>query len=208
MINFEVLSAFIITCFVIEITPGPNMGYLAILSLQEGRRSGFAAVAGIAAGLLVIGILAATGLAAVISGSPVLYQLLRWGGVGYLLYLAWEGWQKEENAAAQNKITDLSRDLKYAWRGFLTNVLNPKAAIFYIGILPNFIIQNEHITQQAYILTCLYVGVATAIHIGIVSGADAARVFLSNPQRETKVRRILSLLLIVIAAWVAWKTRV
>lgn len=207
MIGFEILLAFMVTCFVIEITPGPNMGYLAILSLQEGRRSGFAAVAGIAAGLLLVGILAATGLAAVISSSALLYQALRWGGVLYLLYLAWEGWQKEENAATQNEISGLSRDLKYAWRGFLTNVLNPKAAIFYIGILPNFIIQNDHITQQAYILTFLYVGVATTIHIVIVCASDAARVFLSNPQRELKVRRILSLLLVVIAAWVAWKTK-
>lgn len=207
MIDFEVLSAFIFTCLVIEITPGPNMGYLAILSIQEGRRSGFAAVTGIAAGLLLVGILSATGLAAVISSSALLYQALRWGGVLYLLFLAWEGWNLEKPETSQRDSLALSRHFKYMWRGFLTNVLNPKAAIFYIGILPNFIAQNGHITQQAYILTCVYVAVATVIHTMIVCASDAARVLLSDPQRELKVRRILSLLLIVIAAWVAWKTR-
>ena len=68
------------------------MTYLAALSLSSGTRTGFAAVAGIALGLLTYGVIAAVGLAALIDNSPVLYGLLRWGGVGYLLWLAWESW--------------------------------------------------------------------------------------------------------------------
>jgi threonine/homoserine/homoserine lactone efflux protein len=75
------LLAFALTALIIEITPGPNMTYLAALS--GGMRTGFAAVAGIAIGLLTYGIVAALGLAAVIDNSPLLYGLLRWGGVAY-----------------------------------------------------------------------------------------------------------------------------
>lgn len=79
------LLAFALTCVVIEITPGPNMAWLAALSLSRGWRNGFAAVAGVALGLSVYGVLAAFGLAAVIESSTFLYESLRWGGVAYLL---------------------------------------------------------------------------------------------------------------------------
>jgi threonine/homoserine/homoserine lactone efflux protein len=79
------LLAFVVTALVIEITPGPNMTYLAALSLSSGARTGFAAVAGIALGLMTYGLIATFGLTTIIDKSPVLYGLLRWGGVLYLL---------------------------------------------------------------------------------------------------------------------------
>src|SRR4030081_2003392 len=93
------LLAFALTCVVIEITPGPNMTYLAALSLSNGVRVGFAAVAGIALGLMTYGVTAAFGLAALIDNSPLLYGLLRWTGVAYLLRLAWESWASEREAS-------------------------------------------------------------------------------------------------------------
>src|SRR3954451_2344256 len=91
------LLAFAATCVIIEITPGPNMAWLAALSLSRGWRIGLAAVAGVALGLVVYGIAAALGLAAIIENSPVLYEALRWGGVLYLLWLAWEAWATAED---------------------------------------------------------------------------------------------------------------
>ena len=73
-----------------EITPGPNMTWLALLSAREGRVAGFQAVAGIATGLAALAILAATGIAALITTWPLLYAALRWGGVLFLLFLAFE----------------------------------------------------------------------------------------------------------------------
>jgi len=89
----ETLGAFALTCLVIELTPGPNMAYLAVLSAGNGRRAGFAATMGIALGLLIVGIGAALGLAALISSSNLLYEALRLGGIVYLLWLAWDGWR-------------------------------------------------------------------------------------------------------------------
>src|SRR6478672_6912831 len=79
------LLAFALTALIIEITPGPNMTYLAALSLSSGLRTGLAAVAGIALGLLTYGIIATFGLAATIEEVPLLYDFLRWGGVLFLL---------------------------------------------------------------------------------------------------------------------------
>lgn len=72
--------SFMMTCLVIESTPGPNMAYLAVLSASNGRRAGFAATLGGALGLMLIGLAAALGVATLIANSPLMYQLLRWGG--------------------------------------------------------------------------------------------------------------------------------
>ena len=93
LVPFETVVAFATTCLVIELTPGPNMGYLALLTATQGRRAGTAAALGVGLGLLAVGLAAALGLTAIISNSYILYELLRWGGVAYLLWLSWEAWQ-------------------------------------------------------------------------------------------------------------------
>lgn len=206
MISYEVFTAFFITSLVIEATPGPNMAYLALLSASKGRKCGFAATAGIAVGLLLIGIAAALGLAVIISNSPFLYQTLRWGGVFYMLWLAWDGWRGEaETSPGKTLAADTLS--KYFRRGMITNLLNPKAAVFYVAILPSYIQMNDSIALQGLTLTILYVAVATFIHTTIVLIAGAAQKFLSDPVREQTTRRTLSVLLALIAFWFAWKTR-
>src|SRR6478672_11659953 len=100
------LLAFALTCTIIEITPGPNMAWLAALSLSRGWRVGLAAVAGVALGLSAYGIAAALGVAAVIENSAFLYEILRWGGVAYLLWLAWDAWSTADESAAESYSSD------------------------------------------------------------------------------------------------------
>ncbi len=100
MLITTTLPAFLITCLLIEATPGPNMTYLAILSLNSGRQAGYAATAGVALGLLIIGLATAYGAAVVLSETPIIYQGLRWAGFLYLLWLAWDTW-KTNTAATQ-----------------------------------------------------------------------------------------------------------
>lgn len=82
------LLGFAFASLLIELTPGPNMTSLAVLAAREGRASGYAAVIGVALGLVVLGAVAALRLAALIAAFPAFYSILRWGGVIYLLYLA------------------------------------------------------------------------------------------------------------------------
>src|SRR6478736_2511167 len=168
------LLAFALTALIIEITPGPNMTYLAALSLSNGARTGFAAVAGIALGLLTYGVIAAFGLAAVIDNSPLLYGLLRWGGVIYLLWLAWESWTEEEDASPVAVNGGNERPWLAFRRGLITNLLNPKAAVFYIAVLPEFIqADGRPLFAQTSLLSIVYVGIATLVHSGIVAMAGA-----------------------------------
>jgi threonine/homoserine/homoserine lactone efflux protein len=90
-ISLEKLAAFSVSCAVIELAPGPNMAYLAVVSAGNGRRAGFASVFGFALGLCSVGIGADLGLAANIPNSQFLYEALRRGGMAHLLWLAWDG---------------------------------------------------------------------------------------------------------------------
>jgi threonine/homoserine/homoserine lactone efflux protein len=197
--------AFVAMSVVMEITPGPNMGYLAIVSLTRGRRAGMAAVAGTASGLLLIGVLGALGAAAIVAELPPLYQLLRWGGVAFLFWLAWDGWRSAEMDIAC--APEYAHDGKYALRGLVTNLLNPKAFLFYVSVLPNFIDPAAHVVSSGLILTVMYVAIATAVHTAIVLAASSMRRFLDEPDIVRRISRALSLLLGVIALWLLWETR-
>lgn len=196
---------FILMSVVMEITPGPNMGYLAIVSLTRGYRAGLWAVVGTALGLLIIGILGAWGAAAIVNEIPLLYEALRWGGVLFLLWLAWDGWKT--SAADIVATSGIGGEGRYALRGLITNLLNPKAFLFYVSVLPNFIRPGANIVSNALALTLIYVTIATVAHTSIVLAASSMRRFLDNPFVVRRVSRGLSLLLVVIAFWLLWETR-
>lgn len=205
----SVFFSFALTSLIIELTPGPNMAYLAILATGHGRRAGFAAVAGVTAGLFLIGLAAAMGLAAVISGSDLLYQTLRWAGVFYLAWLAWDGWRSaSETSTGETDNAAAARYFyRYFYRGLATNLLNPKAALFYVAVLPSFLNPDRSLPAQAVILTCTYVSIATFIHVTIVLLADRARVFLEG-KNQIIARRVLSGLLALVALWFAWRSAI
>ncbi|MFM9939984.1 MAG: LysE family translocator [Hyphomicrobiaceae bacterium] len=199
--------AFAWTCLLIELTPGPNMTTLAVLSASRGRRAGIAAVLGVALGLSIVGVLAGLGLAAAIDQSPLLYEALRWAGVGYLLWLAWEGWQDAEIDPPHLGSATTDADLRHFRQGLITNLLNPKAAVFYVSILPTFLDPERPLLRQSLLLTAIYVAIATAIHLAIVMAADHTRTLLGDPNRNRLIRRALAVLLAIVALWLAWSTR-
>jgi threonine/homoserine/homoserine lactone efflux protein len=203
VIDPATVAGFALTAFAIELTPGPNMVWLAVVATTEGRRAGFAAVLGVAMGLALVGLAAALGLATLVAGSALAYQALRWAGVMYLLWLAWDGWR-----SADGPVEDVQAGaslLRYLQRGFVTNLLNPKAFVFYLTVLPGFLLVPPA-TGDVLLLTAVYVAVATAVHAGIVGAAGTARDWLLAKGRAVPLRRGLSLSLIAVALWVLWKT--
>jgi threonine/homoserine/homoserine lactone efflux protein len=201
------LLAFALTALIIEITPGPNMTYLAALSLTSGMRTGFSAVAGIALGLATYGIVAALGLAAVIEHSPLLYGILRWGGVAYLLWLAWEAWSSERETSPDATDGPDGGPLVAFRHGLITNLLNPKAAVFYVAVLPEFIRPGAgSVMSQTLALSAIYVTIATAIHAGIVALAGTLQSKIATPDNRRTIRRLLALALVAIAIWFALTT--
>jgi threonine/homoserine/homoserine lactone efflux protein len=201
------ILAFAIAAIVIEITPGPNMAYLAALTISSGMRTGVAAVAGVALGLGIYGAVAAVGLAEIIQQSRFLYEALRWSGVAFLLWLAWQGWSAE-GEAAPDASGDHGGALRTAFRrGLITNLLNPKAGIFFIAVVPTFVTPaTDHVLAQTLVLSSLYVTIATSIHLLIVLLANRLRAVLSEPARRRTIRKVLAAVLAAIAVWFAVTT--
>lgn len=202
-VSLATLISFTVSVILIELTPGPNMTYLALVSASEGRKAGLATVAGVTLGLTIIGLLAAIGAAELVQSSSFAYNALRWAGVLFLLYLAWDGWR---TSAADMAIPEKQGLLRNFRRGLVTNILNPKAAVFYIAVLPTFLESQQAALPQTIILSLIYVAVATIIHLAIISLAGRLAPFLSDPIREQWARRILSLLLAAVAIWFAVST--
>ncbi|WP_106745024.1 LysE family translocator [Yoonia maritima] len=198
------LLAFAGTAMLIELTPGPNMVYLAVVAASQGRKLGFAAVAGVAIGLMIVGIAAALGLAAIISASPTLFQVLRFGGVAYMLWLAWDSW-RDASEPVQDVASGTAGRI-YFRRGLITNLLNPKAAVFYVAILPSFVSPDAPLMSQTLALSVVFVLVATLIHAGIVTLAGAAQMLLEDEKRSRIIRRSLALALVGVALWFGWST--
>lgn len=194
------LAAFLGTALLIELTPGPNMAYLALVSAVEGRREGLATTLGIALGLAIVGLAAALGLAALLSASPMAFAVLRWGGAVYLLWLAFEAWTgaSEVSPSRANHRKNAAQHFR---RGLIVNLLNPKAALFFVAILPGFTDPARPLVLQTVILSLLYVALATAIHLAIVGLAGTAQRWLSDPARQNFARRGFALMLAGVAAW-------
>lgn len=201
----ELLLPFLAAVLLIELTPGPNMAYLAIVSSQWGRRAGLATVVGVTAGLGVYMLGAVLGLSQLVLRVGWLYDLLRWAGVAFLFWLAWETWR---GASGDPSASDGAspRPLSLMARGFLANVLNPKAALFYIGLLPAFTNPEHDFEHQVLLLGSIHIGVALAIHLAIVAAAARAAPLLAASGGRG-LRLGFSLALAAIALWLAWETR-
>ncbi len=180
------------------------MAWLALLAASEGRRRGFAAaaVSGVAVGLGLMGGAAALGLAALLQAQPAVYQALRWAGLICLLWLAVQAWRgaeaKERGAAGKSA-------LRCFRQGVITNVLNPKAAVFYVTVLPGFLPPMPGLGVTAG-FSAIYVAVATLVHGVIVGAAGSARSALSDPARVAAARRVMAVMLVGVAVWLYVRT--
>lgn len=131
--------AFALVALAMVLTPGPNMIYLISRSLCQGRAAGLISLGGVALGFVFYMLSAALGITALIMAVPLAYDALRIAGAVYLLYLAWQALKPGGRSPFQ--VRDLPRDSnrRLFAMGLLTNLLNPKVAMLYLSLLPQFI---------------------------------------------------------------------
>lgn len=196
--------SFVIASILIELTPGPNMTWLAVLGASRGRVVALAAVAGICLGLAIAGIVAGVGLTAILTQWPVLFQALRWIGTFYLFYLAWDAWQNSDGLEA---LPHDGASMAFQ-QGLISNILNPKAYLFYAAMLPQFVTGTMSLTAEITTLTGVYVAIATVIHaaIALLSGSVAG--FLKTSPRAVTIRKTLAVLIALAAVWFFYSTQV
>ncbi len=193
------------TALAMVLTPGPNMMYLASRSIGQGRRAGLVSLIGTGVGFAVYMLMANLGLAIVFVAVPWMFIGFKAGGVVYLVWLAWQSLRP--GGAGVFEVRDLPRDSD--WRlfrmGLITNLLNPKAAIMYLTLIPQFIDPNRgHRLAQGITLGLLQVTVSLATNAVIVIGAGSiASILARRPAWTVWQRRITGSLLGAVAMLVA-----
>ncbi|GAB4031983.1 LysE family translocator [Spirosoma jeollabukense] len=143
MLPINELLLFSLAALGLVLSPGPNMIYIISRSITQGRRAGLVSLAGVLVGFLVHIFLVSFGLTAVFMAIPLAYDVLRWLGIGYLLYLAWEAVRPGSSSPFEKRdlrVGSVTPDSarKLFRMGFLTNALNPKVAVFYLSFFPQF----------------------------------------------------------------------
>lgn len=184
MIPFHDLLIFALAALVLIITPGPNMIYLISRSITQGKKAGLISLAGVITGFIFHIVLASAGLTAILFAVPLAYTILKITGVSYLLYLACQAIGPNSRNVFEIK-NNLQPDKpgKLFSIGFLTNVLNPKVAIFYVSFFPQFIkpIYGSIMTQSLQ-LGATHIILCFCVHsIIVMTASKAASFFAGKP---------------------------
>ena len=193
------LIAFVLTSLIIEMTPGPNMAYLAVLGASRGRIAGFSAVLGVALGLAFLGIAVGLGGGSLILNNRLAYETLRWAGALYLCWLAYDSWREGRRPIEAAPVSQ--SHFLHCRRGFITNLLNPKAALFFIAVVPEFISGPAPSVRELAMLVSIYVAVATFVHGLIVLLAGSLQAFFEAPQRREMAGNVFAVVLFLVAVW-------
>ena len=174
---------FAAACLVMVLTPGPNMIYLISRSICQGRKAGVTSLLGVVAGFFVHMLAAAIGLTAVFLAVPLAYEALKWAGALYLLWMAWQAVRPGARSPFEARELLPDAPSRLVLMGFLTSVLNPKVAMFYLSIFPQFI-SPEHgsLVIQSILLGLTQISVSFTVNLLIALFASGIAVwFVRNP---------------------------
>lgn len=169
MMDLATLLTFTAAAFALAATPGPDMLLVMTRSVAQGRTAGFVTLAGISLGCYFHAVIAGLSLSGVLLLAPVMFDIIRWAGAAYLLYLAVQAFRGAGGFQAPEKGGTASRvALMTLFRqGLLTNMLNPKVALFFLALFPQFMQPDPDTALAQALILASVLNVAG----GVVNGA-------------------------------------
>ena len=174
------------------LTPGPNMIYLISRSIAQGRGAGLISLGGVMLGFFVYMFCAAFGITALLFAVPYAYDVLRLGGAAYLLWLAWQAVKPGGRSPFQVKQLAIDSPRKLFAMGFVTNLLNPKIAMLYLALLPQFIDPTAgSVLTQSVVLGAIQIAISVSVNATIALAAGSIALFLANRPSWMLVQRWL-----------------
>ena len=182
MLDITNLSLFVISVFLLSVTPGPDMAYVVGQSVANGRRAGVISAAGVALGSCTHALFSIVGLTALIAASPVLFSVVKYAGAAYLVYLGTrlilDSFKKRTLDSEQPDIKRNARLNELLSKGFITTLTNPKVLLFFVSFFPQFVVPGgEHYTASllvlglAYTLVAFFTDATFALLAGTAAGA-------------------------------------
>jgi threonine/homoserine/homoserine lactone efflux protein len=191
------------------LTPGPNMLYLLSRSLCQGRRAGVISLSGVVCGFLVHMLAAALGLTALFKTVPLAYEALRWAGALYLGWLAWQAIRPGARSPFETATLPIDPPRRLFVMGFVTNVLNPKLAVFYLSVFPQFVSPaNGSLFTQSVELGVTQILISFSVNLAIVLSAARLSVWFARRASWLAVQRyVMGTVLAALAVRLATERR-
>jgi len=165
------LLLFMLATIALNVTPGPDMLYVITRSVGQGRAAGIASSLGIAAGCFVHILAVTFGLASLMMAVPAAYEVVKYAGAAYLIYLGVRTLVSRQPKDAETPIKDSSLQ-KIFLQGVITNVLNPKVALFFLAFLPQFVNRGSNVAAQIIFLGILFNTSGTLVNVIVALAAS------------------------------------
>jgi len=199
--------AFLIAAFALNLAPGPDMLYVIGRSVGQGRKAGIVSSLGVFVGCWVHILAAAFGIAALLRSSPLAFNVVRYAGVAYLIYLGIKMLaQKADLASQQLKAESLSVIFR---QGAITNMLNPKVAIFFLAFLPQFVdARRGNVVLQILLLGLIFNVGGTLVNLAVAyAGGTLGKLLRRNQSIARLQRRFTGLIFVGLGLRLAWQRR-
>jgi threonine/homoserine/homoserine lactone efflux protein len=209
MPHFSALIAFAFISLGMVLTPGPNMIYLISRSITQGRLAGLISLGGVALGFVFYMLAAAFGLTALLFAVPYAYDTLRLAGAAYLLWLAWQALKPGGRSPFQVRKLAIDSPHRLFAMGLLTNLLNPKIAMLYLALLPQFIDPAQgNVLVQSVVLGFTQISISVSVNAMIAMAAGSIALFLAQRPTWLLVQRwLMGTVLAGLAVRMAFETR-
>lgn len=196
--DLELLFLFCAATATLAISPGPDNIFVLIQSMSNGKRYGFATIAGLMTGCLVHTSLLAFGVSAVIKDNPIVFNGIKVFGALYLLFLAWQVLKSGDAINFKSDAVEKKGLVALFKQGFVMNVLNPKVTVFFLAFFPGFLFSDELSTVvQFYVLGFLFILVSSLVFGGIALLAAVISNFLKQNTRTGFVLKWLQIIVFV-----------
>jgi threonine/homoserine/homoserine lactone efflux protein len=192
MPHISALIGFAFVSFGLALTPGPNMIYLISRSITQGAPAGIVSLGGVALGFVFYMLCAAFGITALLLAVPFAYDALRFAGCAYLLWMAWQAIKPNGRSPFEVKQLAVDSPRKLFVMGFVTNLLNPKIAMLYLALLPQFIDPAAgSVLVQSLVLGAIQIAISVSCNAAIALSAGAIALFLSTRPIWMRAQRYL-----------------
>lgn len=191
------------------LTPGPNMIYLVSRSITQGRNAALISLGGVALAFVVYLLATALGISALFMALPLAYDVLRFAGASYLAYLAFQAVRPGGTSAFSVRPLPKDSPRRLFTMGFLTSVLNPKIALMYLSLLPQFIdAERGDVLPQLLVLGCVQICISVMVNAAVASSASTvARLLQTHPRWELVQRWLMGTVLGGLAVRMAFERR-
>ncbi|GGP73385.1 LysE family translocator [Shewanella ulleungensis] len=203
MPDYAVLAVFIPTFFFVSITPGMCMTLAMTLGMSIGVRKTLWMMLGELVGVALVAIAAVLGVASIMLNYPQIFDLLKWVGGAYLVYIGINMWRAKGKMAVIDNAQMNTRRASLISQGFITAIANPKGWAFMISLLPPFINVDSPVGPQLGVLLGIIMITESVSMLAYASGGKSLRLFLSRGDNIRWMNRIAGSLMMLVGVWLA-----